>query len=542
MAKGFMRLVFSTRKNLILMDYPTTMSNPCSSQLFQCAVMALCLLHASLAADKIPDAAPAKSGIVIRPLESSELVMKGPKGDWVVGQKNGKGVDGIKLSQHDMEIGSPAIAAAPDGSIHIAFVEKHRTTYKYAIYHRSSADGGKTWSDAKNLSEDMVGVGVGHCEVLADNSNRVYVVWRAGLGPNFAADINPHSGRRHCNLWFRMLEGGKWTKPKSIGSLATPEKQKDGGSLSYFTGIDGAGHAQVVWNTTPDSSLHPEVWTGSPAYRHLYNGIGNGEVFQASLDGTTVSAPREIFFPVLKGLQEKNPYCDGLDTLNGYFDASGAAHFVALVESVHDPVRGKSRYEIIENGKAGEVIDLPELSFHAWADIPTLLVDAKGKHHVIAMNLGGENRTIRDYPVGSNEEPTVIRAAAPVKGKIDSFQARQGPNGEMIVIMQVNDSGELGESDSFVALSNGEGKWSSPVNVTNNTGRKKFASTQSSSRSFVGVETNYIPGPATAAFDREGRLLLLMVNSERSLVGSVALGVQLAGGSTSTPTLRFIRF
>jgi hypothetical protein len=45
---------------------------------------------------------------------------------------------------------------------------------------------------------------------------------------------------------------------------------------------------------------------GNPHW--LYNGIGNGQVFQAALDGSSVSAPREVFMPVVGGLQEKNGY------------------------------------------------------------------------------------------------------------------------------------------------------------------------------------------------------------------------------------------
>jgi hypothetical protein len=534
---------FDSQKIDFPLIFSAAMLNSRSSRLrFPVAVFVWAVVVIKLSSDTPAASNPPAAGPALRPLESSEIVMKGAKGELLVGQKTGKGVDGVKLSQHDLEIGSPAMVVAPDGVIHVAFVEKHRTSYAYAIYHRSSSDGGKTWSEGKNLSEDMVGVGVGHCQVLADPANRVYVIWRAGLGPNFAADINPHSGRRHCNLWFRTLENGKWTKAKPLHPLATPAKQNEGGSLSYFAGVDETGHPHVAWNSNADATLHPEVYTGSPNYRYVYNGIGKGEVFQVDLDGSAVSAPREIFFPVVKGLQEKNAYCDGLDTLNGYFDPKGEAHFIALVESVHDPIRGMTRYELIENGKAGEPLDLPELSFHAWMDVPTLLLDAKGNRHIIALNLGGERKTIRDYPVGSDEEPTVIRAAAPVKGTITGFQACQARNGQMIVIIQANDTGELGEADSFVTVSTGGGKWSVPVNVTNNAGRKKFASTQTSSKSFVGVETSYIPGVATAAVDRDGHLLLLMINSERSLVGSVALGVQIAGGSTSTPALRFLRF
>jgi hypothetical protein len=270
--------------------------------------------------------------------------------------------------------------------------------------------------------------------------------------------------------------------------------------------------------------------------------VGNGEVFQSTLDGTTATPPHEVFFPVVKGLEKKDAYCDGLDTLNGYVDSRGTPHLIAAVSSVHEPVSGKSRDELIENGKAGEIIDLPALSFHAWADVPALLVDAKGQRHVIALYLAGERPNVRDYLLGGEDEPTVIRAAGSAKGTIDSFQAWQGPGGRMVVIIQANDNGGLGNADSFVTISTGDGKWSPPVNVTNNSGRMSFASKQTSSESNVAIEKSYVPGVAAAAFDRDGHLLLLMINNEHSLFASTAFGVTIAGGSTSTPTLRFLKF
>jgi len=110
-----------------------------------------------------------------------------------------------------------------------------------------------------------------------------------------------------------------------------------------------------------------------------------------------------------------------------------------------------------------------------------------------------------------------------------------------VVIMQMNDTGERGSGDTFVSESTGKG-WSAPVNVTNNDGRRSFASKQTSSQSNVAVAKSYSPGPATAAYDRDGHLLLLMVNNENGLFASTAFGVELAGGSTSTPTLQFLRF
>jgi hypothetical protein len=278
---------------------------------------------------------------------------------------------------------------------------------------------------------------------------------------------------------------------------------------------------------------------GNPHW--LYNGIGNGQVFQAALDGTAVSAPREVFMPVVGGLKEKDGFCDGLDTLNGYVDSAGTAHFIAAVSSVHSPVSGKSRYEVIENGKAGQIIDLPELSFHAWSDMSTLLVDAKGRQHVIALYLAGEHPNFRDYLIGSDDEPTIILAAKGLKGVCDGFQAYQGPGGRMVVIMQTRtgDMDDLG--DTWVSMSDGTG-WSPPVCVTNNAARQRWASVNTGAIGSVGHGTAYHPGPGAAAFDREGHLVLALINGKRGSFGSSIGGVLVASGSSETPMLFFYRF
>jgi hypothetical protein len=427
--------------------------------------------------------------------------------------------------------------------IHVAFVEQHSTTFAYAVYYRSSSDGGKTWTEAKNLSEDMPNFKVGRCVVLVDGGNRVYVVWRTGLKEDFPASLDPWGGGTPCNLVYRVLENGKWSKIEPVHPPGSPETQNDG-SLSYFAAVDAAGRAQVVWNTTPDK-WHPELTHISGSYHQHLAGVGNGLVFQATLDGAQASTPREVFLTPVGGLNEPGgygAYCDGLDTLNGYVDSAGAPHFIAAVSRTHDSsLQGKSWYELIENGKVGPVLGLPELSFHAWRDIPTLLVDAAGHRHVIALYLAGEHPNVRDYLIGSDDEPTVIRAAAGLKGTADGFQAYQGPGGRMVVIMQMNDTGERGSGDTYVSVSTGNG-WSTPVNVTDNEGRKSFASKQTSSESNVAIEKTYYPGPGAAAFDRNGHLLLLMVNNEHSIFANTAFGVELAGGDTSKPKLQFLRF
>jgi hypothetical protein len=470
-----------------------------------------------------------------RPLNQSPLVVKN-----AVIQKDGKPINALKLSQHDTEIYSPSIAVSSTGVIHVSFVEKHRTTYALAAYHRSSSDGGKTWTPAKNLSEDMPRINVGRCLTIIDRSDRVYVIWRSGLGPNFGA--SPDQGNSsQSNIVYRVLENGQWSRIKNVSPAGSAETQDDG-ALSFFAVIDAAGRAQVVWNSRPDK-WHPELMKVSGTYHSHLAGVGNGLVFQATLDGANPSAPREIFLPPVGEQKDQGGYgiyCDGLDTLNGYVDASGAAHFVAAVTSYHDQSwKDKSRYQLIENGQQGAFVDFPQLSFHGWRDIPTLLVDAAGKRHLVALYPEGEHPNIRDYILGADQDPVIIRETVGVKGSVDGFQAFQGPNGRMVALMQMNDSGERANGETYVSISTGHG-WSPPVNVTNNAGRQHFASSQHGA-SGVAVSTSYYPGPAAGAFDRDGHLLLLMINNEYGLFGSSALGVTISSGSSSTPTLQFLR-
>lgn len=491
-------------------------------------------------------AAAPQRDVPLQPIEQSPIVRKGADGSFGVESKNGKPVDGIKLSTHDREEGSPGIAVAPDGTIHVVFNEMHGPPYQSAVYHRSSTDGGRTWSEAKNLSEDQVDLHVGRCLIVADRANRIYVIWRTGLGRNFQAPTDPASGG-HCNLVHRVLQAGKWSRILPIHPPGSTEDQNDG-SLDFYAGLDPAGRVQVVWNTTPNK-WHDELvdirqGTGK-VYRFQFNGVGNGLVFQSTLDGATATPPRESMLTPVTGSKanvDNRPSCDGLSTLNGHFDATGNPVFVARVTStVKEELRNKYRYQLFEGGKPGVFVDLPDLSFHRWRDIPTLLVDASGRRHLIALYPAGERPSVRDYVLGSDDEPVIIRKTAGPKATLDGMQAYQGPGGRMAVVMQMNDSGESGEGDNFVSISTGGGQWSPPVNVTNNAGRRRWSSNNFSAVQNVATSTTCYAGPAAAAFDAQGHLLLLMVNNERGIFGSQAGLIQLVG-SSSTPTMRFLRF
>ena len=473
------------------------------------------------------------------PIEQSKIVVKNADGTLGVGQKDGTPIDGIKLSQHDSEILSPNIATAPNGTIHISFIEKHRTTYAYAVYHRMSTDGGATWSEAKNISEALVNLRSSYCKMLIDGKGRVYVIWRAGISelaqPTFDT-YNPY----YCNLVYRVFENGKWSKVVNIHPPGNGEKQ-DIGALQSFITVDPAGRAQVFYTVNPDV-IHPELMVGTTSKQHIL-GISEGLLMQVTLDGTSTTPPREVYMTKIT-IDPNSPVygksCDGFGVINGYADAEGKPHFLAQITS-YEKKSAHPIFKLVENGKEVPAIEMPAEGVETRRFPPTLLVDAKNRKHVISIFQAGEHPHVRDTLLGSDDEPTVIRATKGLKGTINGMQAFQAAGGQMVVILQMNDTGERGEGDNFVTTSTGE-KWTPPINITNNAARRSFSSRQTSNRSNTAVTNSYFPSATAATYDKDGHLLLLMINNEFSIFGVSAIGVQLAGGNGSTPMLQFLRF
>ncbi len=197
------------------------------------------------------------------------------------------------------------------------------------------------------------------------------------------------------------------------------------------------------------------------------------------------------------------------------------------------------RYQVFEKGKPGAFLEIPDLSYHAVRDVPKLLIDAQGKRHVVTLWPKGEHASVRDFLIGTDEEPTVIYQASGAKGTLNGMQAYQGPGGRMVVCIQNSDGTVQGEGDLIVSTSSG-GKWSTPINVTNNASRKSWSERQTGAVSNVAVARNVVPGPAAAAFDKDGHVVLLMVQNDRGLFVNTQLKTTLVGGS-STPTIYFMR-
>ncbi len=501
-------------------DSPQTMRNPPPDLHLLLAVF---LPIVSLAAGQGP----------VLPLENSPIVSKSADGSLVVADKFGAPVTGLKLSQYDALIDSPNLAVTSDGVIHLAFIERQAISpYNLFVFHRQSADGGKTWSDPKDLSEDMPNFGIDHCRLIVDSQDRVYIIWRTGESEGLAP------GNYYGNLVYRVLNHGKWSKIIPIHPPGTSSSQNIG-SLFYFAGVDASGHAQVAWNTCPDTFHSNEVTGGG---LHLA-GIGNGLVFQASLDGSTPPQPKQVFMTPITVDPNNKVYgkkCDDLSSLDGYFDASGAPRFIAIDQPVPTPYND-ARYALIEDGKITPAVTLPGNYMYVWLNPPRLLLDSQGRRHVIALYGAGEHPNFRDYTLGSDDEPTVILSAKGLKGTCMGFQAYQGPSGHMAVVMQTTDAGFNDAGDTWISVSDG-GAWSPPVCVTANAARATWVAKNKGRLLNVATGDHYGPGPGAVAFDKDGHLLLALINVKTGSFGLALGGVTYASGSSASPMLFFYKF
>jgi hypothetical protein len=472
--------------------------------------------------------------VPIRPLQNSDIVSRGADGQLAVMKKNGTPINGLKLSQYDALIDSPNIAVGSDGVIHVAFIERQAASpFTLFVYHRQSADGGKSWSEPENLSEDMPNIAVAGCRLLVDSRNRVYVIWRSGLG-----NYLPAGDGANVNLVYRVLNQGKWSKIIPIHPPGSTAAQNVG-ALFSFAVIDGAGNAQVVWNACPNTFL-PELTVNGMGLA----GVGNGLVFQASLDGSSPTPPKQVYMtPVTtnSSLGDYGKMCDDLGDLDGYFDAAGALHFIAIDRAVRGG-NNDSPIDLIENGKQTPVVNLPSPYMETWVNPPKLLLDAQGRRHIIAFYHAGEHPSFRDYLVGSDDAPTVILTPKGASATCMGFQAYQGPGGEMAVVMQTTEAGFNDSGDSWISTSDGSTAWSQPVCVTGNAARANYVAKNTGSVLTVGTGDHYGPGPGAIAFDKDGHLLLALVNVKTGSFGLSAGGVLYSGGSVAAPMLFFYKF
>lgn len=459
------------------------------------------------------------------------------------------GVGGVKLSQYDKAQYCDLCVGA-DGTIHAVYNESPVNGKPNYLYYRASTDGGATWSEAKNLSDDESGDAASYARIIADGKGRVYAVWKSLKPANW---LDGPGGAAVGKLYFRCLENGTWSSAKQIGD----EKLH---MFSWFVAPGPAGAIHVVWSQAGRNN------GASAADMSYYANL----TCHARLDGDRLTDQKDLITPkhiLTQAEQEalraqgKNftyeetvPRQEGLWNLRGYVDAQGVAHFIAEDYGIKSGPSDQQTGSRIVHWDGKQLTPVYEFEKHRtynnFNNPPFLLVDAQGKEHVLRAPEKAEKAAIRDYAIGQGKliDPVEAIAVKTGQGIISPWQISQLPGGRMAVMATLSEKGGYSADDAelYVTFSEGGGKWSEPIRVTNVSTQGKFNYKETGAGT-ISTSATYRPIFSAIAMCKDGRPGILMVNNESTLfsVGTAAVtgsgrGVlATSGGRVDSPQVFF---
>lgn len=448
----------------------------------------------------------------------------------------------LKLSQYDKSAYCD-LAVGAGGVLHAVFTDQPNAMKPAYLYYRSSTDGGATWSEPKNLSDDESGLSASWARVIIDGQGRVYAIWKY-VGRNELLD-GP-GGHGAGVIAYRCLQGGAWSRTVRLNSPKLA-------AYSWFAALGPGGAVHLVWSQMSADAMRIQGW-GAAQYANL--------VQQAVLDGAAPGAPKALIstsLPTKARLDaahaaghdipydQQRPKKDGLHNLRGYIDAAGAAHFVAEDPGISEGPSSEqtgARIVLWDGAKLRPLYAYERLqTYNNFNNPPTLLFDAQGREHLIRAPEKAEKASVRDYPLEGGEmgDPVEAIAARDGKGIITAWQAMQLPGGRMVVTAALSPKGGAHPDDLelYITFSDGGGKWSEPLSVTDNQARHDFFHKETGGGAAVAASTTYSPRYASVVIAPDGHPCVLMVDSEDTIVGltSVQPGAA-AEGRTTTGGLR----
>jgi hypothetical protein len=460
----------------------------------------------------------------------------------------------VKLTQYDRAEFCD-LAVGPDSKLHAVFTDQPAYDKPKYLYYRASTDGGKTWSEAVNLSDDESGNGASYGRLIFDGQGRLYAVWKY-VGASELLD-GP-GGNANGLLVYRAMEGGAWSKRVPLGDAKVP-------SYSWFVAADPKGAVHVVWSQVAKDALAAVGWSTS-AYADL--------VREATLEGASVAGVKDVIAPkpILTkeqqaqiraaghspNYEDTRPKNEGLINLRGYVDGQGAVHFVAESPGVQSgPSSQQTGRQIVlwDGAKLSPLYSFDKYkTFNIFNNPPALLVDAAGKQHLIRAPEKSEKPCVRDYPVEGTELGDFVNIIEPKAGPgaLANWQAHQLPGGRMAVTAALSQKGGYNPEDTelYFSISDGNGKWSEPAPVSNSRAKKSSFSKDTVAGNAVAAVYEYRPRFASVAVGKDGKTCLLVVNSENTILGLTTAGVTSSGrvvsamgtGRVENPAVFFLKF
>ena len=297
---------------------------------------------------------------------------------------------------------------------------------------------------------------------------------------------------------------------------------RSGGAYSWFPGLGPHGELHLIWSQI--SGVSP---------------FQPGDlVVDAELLGGAVGAKRPLITPApapAVSLSFRN--------LRGFLDSQGRVHFIGTCPNSDD---ARQRIMSFDGAALHQIYAYePHNGTLSFGNPPNLLVDAAGHQHVINTPEHSEVACVRDYPFegGALGDPVNVIELPDGKGTVGNWQAMQLAGGRLCVTAVVSLTGDITGEDCelYVSFSDGGGKWTAPVCVTDNKGRKTSQATEFANGGGV-VATTYIPFFASVATARDGHPGVLMVTNAHHLSGVVGgRGVGSWSVSTSTALVDFLK-
>ncbi|MCZ7599337.1 MAG: glycoside hydrolase [Gammaproteobacteria bacterium] len=111
------------------------------------------------------------------------------------------------------------LTCTPDGTLHAIYTDRPSTSNFPYLYHRSSRDGGVTWSEPSNLSDDESGRMAAYCTLGHDAAGRVYAFWKY-LDPNEI--LYGPGGYDGGVLVMRCWQAGTWLPRLALNQPTEP--------------------------------------------------------------------------------------------------------------------------------------------------------------------------------------------------------------------------------------------------------------------------------------------------------------------------------
>lgn len=403
------------------------------------------------------------------------------------------------------------------GTYHVVFQESPDNGKPVFIYYSTSSDQGASWSKPVNISNENIGNGSGYARILQDGAGTLYAIWKrygSAQFPQREAYLDGPGGQDLGTITYSVLNGGTWSQPIRISET---EQTQD----TWFATLTPQGKVAVCW-----------AQLGPAAQKESYGGYWwyCDYVRDAVLNGTGKPTISDLNSPWVKPSQYAQMPQQGFENLGGYIDASGTIHLTFENISTDGVTQ-----VIYFNGKTSTVAySYPKYSQGNTFNNPAkLLVDEKGVDHLIFLPPSStlESEQVWDINLATGQKTIIFNFSVP-GSKISAFQATQGPNGQMGVVVEANPK-RLDNVEAYGCFYQ-NGVWQFG-GLTSNAAKDDFKSTQVNTYygpAYFVSTTSYRSSFGSIAWDGAGRKSMTMTLA--------ADWIGTGGYSTSSPSIVYL--